>query len=1012
MRRATSSGSWATAVAMVVLLVGSLAAVGVGGVAAASGSGDATGAIQFGYVSASDGHVTLVTADGSRIDTGVSAAVVGKGGDLDGDGYVEIPYVTGQQTLGVVDRTGERVQLADAAEETKTTMAVGDLDGDGTPALYYARDSSTAGSELRRAYDNGTTEVVVSKDTTANAALGVADVTGDGVPEVVFVGSSGGLRYYNETASDVVTFYTSGIGSNGGLGVGAPRDFDGDGVARVPIVDGSNNAVLVEPVGTDANVTTVVSGGVDKNPVAGVDWTSDDGIEYLYVDGDAVKWATLDGTGGTVTDANGNAISTTSNAGVAWMETPLDVSNVTLTSTNESGPLAFSFEASEELRSVDATVTGPNGSERAFTLDDFDANASGGTWTYDATYAPEADGNYTATVSSATATDGGTWTAGESDDATITEPFDVRDLNATAEPDQRLAISFDATETLGSVAVDVSGPSNATLDRSNFSTDDGAAPYTYTGGYDAETGGNYTVTLTQATSTDGRVDDDSLDANATLPTFEVFNATLNATGDGGLRAAFDATQPVSSASLTLDGPTTNATLDFADFTRVGDDPARYAATVNESRDGNYTFTVSAATSEGSIGWRGDASANATVDARRPLVVNATLADATDANGVVNATGRVRVTANVSGDVAGVRADLGAFDAGTVALDSVGDDTYRATAEVGNATAVADGNANATVHARDGQGNTASTRTNDVTVDTTPPTVALGSARNVTVNTTVSFAPETASDAETRIVAYAWTFGDGANASGASVSHRYDETGNETVVLAATDAAGNVGTASLAVTVSENETSTTNETNTTNETSTTNETTTTTTNETTTTTDETTTTTDETTTTTDETTTTTDETTTTTAEATTTDGGGGGGGGGDGGYVDDDDGGYVPDYITEAESSADDDGTTARSSDPVTTDTTSTSSRTSTTSERTDTTTTETSTAAEPVTGTSGRADTGGSSGDAGTSTQDTTTGGTATTSASTPGLTVVVALSASGIAVLLGFVVVLRRRRE
>ncbi|WP_020222466.1 FG-GAP-like repeat-containing protein, partial [Halarchaeum acidiphilum] len=594
-------------IAMVVLLVGSLASGGVGGVVAASGSGDATGAVQFGYVSSSTESVTLVTESGATIDTGVSAEVVGKGGDVDGDGYVEVPYVTDQQTLGVVDRTGEREQLADNAKKTKTKMAVGDLNGDGTPAVYYVRRTSSGNERLSRAYDNGTTEPVVSTDTAANAALGVADITGDGVPEIVFVGSSDGLKYYNETGDGVVKFYTSGIGSNSGLGVGAPRDFDGDGVARVPFVDGSNNALLAAPKGTDANVTTVVEGGVAKHTVAGVDWTDDSGVEFLYEakgSANTVKWASLNGTTGTVTDASRNDIVTTNDGGVAWMpDAPLTVSNATL--TNESGTLAFSVKANEKLQSIDAAVTGPNGSEHSVALDGFDATASDGTWwTYNATYAPDEDGNYTATVSGATSEGGIDWRGNQSDDATVVTRFNVTDLNATAAPDQRLGITFNATKELDSVTIDASGPSNATLGLSNFSTNESAPPYTYTGQYDANAGGNYTVTLTRATSEDGQVDDDELTANATLPIFEVDNATLNASGNRALRASFNATQSVADASISLDGPT-NTTLDFADFTQTASEPYRYAETVNTTADGDYAFTVSDATSEGGIDWRGN-----------------------------------------------------------------------------------------------------------------------------------------------------------------------------------------------------------------------------------------------------------------------------------------------------------------------------------------------------------------------------------------------------------------------
>jgi len=81
--------------------------------------------------------------------------------------------------------------------------------------------------------------------------------------------------------------FTSGVGSDDGIGLGRPADFDGDGTSRVPVADGSNRLVLVDSGG---NVDVLVGSGVAKSPVASVDWDDDGELEVVYLtdDGDLI----------------------------------------------------------------------------------------------------------------------------------------------------------------------------------------------------------------------------------------------------------------------------------------------------------------------------------------------------------------------------------------------------------------------------------------------------------------------------------------------------------------------------------------------------------------------------------------------------------------------------------------------------------------------------------------------------------------------------------------------------
>ncbi|HEX7797193.1 MAG TPA: PKD domain-containing protein, partial [Vicinamibacterales bacterium] len=70
----------------------------------------------------------------------------------------------------------------------------------------------------------------------------------------------------------------------------------------------------------------------------------------------------------------------------------------------------------------------------------------------------------------------------------------------------------------------------------------------------------------------------------------------------------------------------------------------------------------------------------------------------------------------------------------------------------------------------------------------------------TVPLSVAFDGSTSSDADGSIVSYSWTFGDGANATGATASHAYTIAGNYSAVLKVTDNQGAIGTVTVPVTV--------------------------------------------------------------------------------------------------------------------------------------------------------------------------------------------------------------------
>ncbi|MEE6210711.1 PKD domain-containing protein [Salarchaeum sp. III] len=678
----------AVALTLVAMLVVAPVATSIAAQSATATTGDTDPVVKVAYVSDGTGNLTLATASGDTIDMGVSAEVVGRAADMDDDYRAEVPYVQSNGALYVIDRTGEKKKLASNAKTEPTgssgsvaKIAVGDRNGDRTRAVFFASDSGS----LQKVTYNGTPETV-GTGYSAQSVSGVADVTGDGTAEVVFVQNEA-FHYYNTSGVIEKSF-----GPNQPGEIAAPRDFNHNGIARVLYVSGNNDLQLAYMNGT----RTTLTGGAQKAPVAAVNWTGDETLEALYFGSSSentVKYATLSGSTGTVrTDV-------AEKPGIAWVQNidePLGFSNFSV--SNESDSLRVSFDATEDLESVSVNVLGPDATD--LTLSDFDEESSGGDYTYVANYTPTADGTYEGTLDSGEAVDGDTASPGYEDSATIDRTFDVMDLNATAAPGQDLNVSFEATDALESLTLTVGGAENATLGLDDFSTSDSSAPYVYNGTYDGSSDGSYTVTFDSASAPEG-TDDENLTENVT------------------------------------------------------------------------------------------------VDQTGVAVENATLADATNADGLVNASGSVTITANVTGDVGSVTADASAFGAGTVALDHAGGDTYRATVAVD-----ADdtsGNESVTVTARDGQDAVDTDTSDDLLLDAADPTVVLGENRTVEVGESVTFAPETARDDASGVADYTWNLGP-AVSDNRTTTYAYEDAGTYTARLAVTDDAGNTETATLTVNV--------------------------------------------------------------------------------------------------------------------------------------------------------------------------------------------------------------------
>ncbi|MFB6119173.1 FG-GAP repeat domain-containing protein [Halosegnis sp.] len=231
---------------------------------------------------------------------------------LDGDSDGDIPYVTSNSELKLVDTNDNTRVLVDSGVATsKTSLAVGKWQGSDRSVFYV--NSSDNNHIYRASISGGSVSTTQVLDDKAEAIGGLGDVDGDNAAELVFSTSSSGVYYLDGDGSVTKTY--SSLGRNNGNGIGEPADFDGDGTARIPAVSGSNEIVLI----TDSGLTTKLTSGVAaQSPIAAVDW-DDDGtpeIVFVHTSGE-LRYVDNVAIGGTVKDIRGGSVSADKDAGTA-----------------------------------------------------------------------------------------------------------------------------------------------------------------------------------------------------------------------------------------------------------------------------------------------------------------------------------------------------------------------------------------------------------------------------------------------------------------------------------------------------------------------------------------------------------------------------------------------------------------------------------------------------------------------------------------------------------------------
>jgi hypothetical protein len=240
--------------------------------------------------------------DGTVIDYGEDSSqinILGPKTDLDDDGQDEVLYQVQSNTNGnairYMDPDGTVTSVVDRDVRQASAFGVGDPDNV-TTVLYATTDGRLTEVEIGGGppqtvtYTAGNSQANAGniKDVRAKGAVGYGDVNGDEDLDPIFVpkDTSKKIGYIDNNSRPT----TEKIGPRGnryqigdGHAVGEPVAIDGN--LRVPIVNGSQDLLLVNP--ENGSIETVNRGTVKpkKSPITVRDWRGDSKKEILVING-------------------------------------------------------------------------------------------------------------------------------------------------------------------------------------------------------------------------------------------------------------------------------------------------------------------------------------------------------------------------------------------------------------------------------------------------------------------------------------------------------------------------------------------------------------------------------------------------------------------------------------------------------------------------------------------------------------------------------------------------------
>lgn len=214
---------------------------------------------------------------------------------LDDDDETEIAYVNSstKDALKIIDETGETQQLAPDVFKDGIAVATWPDNGLSEPWVFYSNRNDNK-NIYRARYQGGSKVDARVKDTPASSIVGVANFEPDAGEELVYLGTSATVHYLDADGTVVETGYSVGSTKSA---PGRPADFDGDGVARMPFIDGSGYVALVDhdkdktAYASNASKTAVTSADVDDDARPEIVYVdTDDRLSYVDFTSDSLTW--------------------------------------------------------------------------------------------------------------------------------------------------------------------------------------------------------------------------------------------------------------------------------------------------------------------------------------------------------------------------------------------------------------------------------------------------------------------------------------------------------------------------------------------------------------------------------------------------------------------------------------------------------------------------------------------------------------------------------------------------
>jgi hypothetical protein len=207
--------------------------------------------------------------------------------DTDTDGNNETSFVVapsgGNSDPVIADSNdGSPVELADlTAYSGDPAAGFGRWNGSGPFMIYVGEGGGTR--TFRRANPTSDAEIREEPGDRIKAIGGPANLDSDPGNEIAFVDDSGSNVWYLDDDGGFEELPQTTVGDDGGTpAIGTPADFDGDGTARIPFVNGSSELALVNAeTGTVESLSSSVTPA--KSPVAAVDWTGDGTTEIVFI---------------------------------------------------------------------------------------------------------------------------------------------------------------------------------------------------------------------------------------------------------------------------------------------------------------------------------------------------------------------------------------------------------------------------------------------------------------------------------------------------------------------------------------------------------------------------------------------------------------------------------------------------------------------------------------------------------------------------------------------------------